>query len=59
MNKEALEVVRSFKQDIAGYLINGDSFELVQEKAKTVADKLKIYSHLFTDNEVKSFIHLA
>lgn len=61
MNQEALEVVRVLKQDVAGYIINGDSFELAQvnEKVQSVADKLKIYSHLFADHELKSFLNLA
>jgi len=48
-NREALEVVRVLKQDVAGYIVNGDSFELVQEKTTSVAEKLKAYSNLFNE----------
>ncbi|CAD8164082.1 unnamed protein product [Paramecium pentaurelia] len=56
-NREALEVVRLLKQDVAGYIINGDSFELVQ--VKSVADKLKSYSNTFNEHEINSFLQLA
>ncbi|CAD8177735.1 unnamed protein product [Paramecium octaurelia] len=56
-NREALEVVRVLKQDVAGYIINGDSFELVQ--VHSVADKLKQYSSTFQEQELKSFLQLA
>ncbi|CAD8100023.1 unnamed protein product [Paramecium sonneborni] len=56
-NREALEVVRVLKQDVAGYIINGDSFELVQ--VNSVADKLKQYSNTFQEQELKSFLQLA
>ncbi|CAD8186126.1 unnamed protein product [Paramecium octaurelia] len=58
-NREALEVVRVLKQDVAGYIINGDSFEFVQEKTTSVAQKLKAYSNLFNDEEIKTFLSLA
>ncbi|CAK93117.1 unnamed protein product (macronuclear) [Paramecium tetraurelia] len=56
-NREALEVVRLLKQDVAGYIINGDSFELAQ--VKSVADKLKSYSNTFNEHEINSFLQLA
>ncbi|CAD8163002.1 unnamed protein product [Paramecium octaurelia] len=56
-NREALEVVRVLKQDVAGYIINGDSFELVQ--VQSVADKLKQYSNKFQEQELQSFLQLA
>ncbi|CAD8068654.1 unnamed protein product [Paramecium sonneborni] len=56
-NREALEVVRLLKQDVAGYIINGDSFELVQ--VKSVAEKLKSYSNTFNEHEINSFLQLA
>ncbi|CAK73707.1 unnamed protein product (macronuclear) [Paramecium tetraurelia] len=56
-NREALEVVRVLKQDVAGYIINGDSFELVQ--VKSVAEKLKAYSNTFNEQEINSFLQLA
>ncbi|CAD8059095.1 unnamed protein product [Paramecium primaurelia] len=56
-NREALEVVRLLKQDVAGYIINGDSFELVQ--VQSVAEKLKSYSNTFNEHEINSFLQLA
>ncbi|CAD8165295.1 unnamed protein product [Paramecium octaurelia] len=56
-NREALEVVRVLKQDVAGYIINGDSFELVQ--VQSVAEKLKAYSNTFNEQEINSFLQLA
>ncbi|CAD8089540.1 unnamed protein product [Paramecium sonneborni] len=56
-NREALEVVRLLKQDVAGYIINGDAFELVQ--VKSVAEKLKSYSNTFNEHEINSFLSLA
>ncbi|CAD8150777.1 unnamed protein product [Paramecium octaurelia] len=58
-NQEALEVIRLLKQDVAGYIINGDSFEFTQVKAQSVAEKLKQYSNLFQDHQIKSFLALA
>jgi len=40
-NYEALEVIRVLKQDVAGYIVNGDSFEFTQTKVQSVAEKLK------------------
>jgi hypothetical protein len=62
MNIEALEVVRVLKQDVAGYVIAGESFELnqmPQSEVHSIGDKLMSYSHLFSQNEVKSFLQLA
>jgi ribosomal protein S17E len=62
MNQECLEVVKLLKNDVAGYVTSGDSFELVQipkSEVKTIADKLKKYSNIFNDQEVKSFLELA
>jgi hypothetical protein len=62
MNIEALEVVRTLKQDVAGYVIAGDSFEFNQmpsSEVKNIGDKLSRYSHLFSQMEVKSFLELA
>jgi hypothetical protein len=62
MNIEALEVVRTLKQDVAGYVIAGDSFEfnqMPQSEVKNIGEKLSRYSHLFSQNEVKSFLQLA
>ncbi|CAD8078727.1 unnamed protein product [Paramecium primaurelia] len=56
-NREALEVVRVLKQDVAGYIVNGDSFELVQ--VQSVAEKLKQYSNTFQEQELQSFLQLA
>ncbi|CAD8088574.1 unnamed protein product [Paramecium primaurelia] len=56
-NREALEVVRLLKQDVAGYIVNGDSFELVQ--VQSVAEKLKQYSNTFQEQELQSFLQLA
>ncbi|CAD8152489.1 unnamed protein product [Paramecium pentaurelia] len=58
-NQEALEVIRLLKQDVAGYIINGDSFEFTQVKAQSVAEKLKQYSNLFQDHQIKAFLALA
>ncbi|CAD8199825.1 unnamed protein product [Paramecium pentaurelia] len=58
-NQEALEVIRLLKQDVAGYIINGDSFEFTQVKAQSVAEKLKQYSNLFQEHQIKSFLALA
>jgi hypothetical protein len=38
------------KQDVAGYIVNGDSFEFTQTKAQSVAEKLKQYSSLFQEH---------
>jgi hypothetical protein len=62
MNQEALEVVRVLKQDVAGYVIAGDSFEfnqMPQSEVKSIGDKLSSISHVFSENEVKSFMELA
>ncbi|CAD8079705.1 unnamed protein product [Paramecium primaurelia] len=58
-NQEALEVIRLLKQDVAGYIINGDSFEFTQVQAQSVAEKLKQYSNLFQEHQIKSFLALA
>jgi hypothetical protein len=47
-NQEALEVIKLLKQDVAGYIVNGDSFEFAQ--VQTVAEKLKQYSNLFQEH---------
>lgn len=47
------------KQDVAGYIVNGDSFEFTQTKAQSVAEKLKQYSSLFQEHQIKSFLALA
>jgi hypothetical protein len=62
MNIEALEVVRTLKQDVAGYVIAGDSFEfnqMPQSEVRNIGEKLSRYSHLFSQMEVKSFLELA
>ncbi|CAD8093314.1 unnamed protein product [Paramecium sonneborni] len=56
-NREALEVVRVLRQDVAGYIINGDSFELAQ--VQSVADKIKQYRNTFQEQEIESFLQLA
>ncbi|CAD8109040.1 unnamed protein product [Paramecium sonneborni] len=58
-NQEALEVIRLLKQDVAGYIVNGDSFEFTQVQAQSVAEKLKQYSNLFQEHQIKSFLALA
>ncbi|KAM3134064.1 hypothetical protein pb186bvf_013790 [Paramecium bursaria] len=58
-NLEALEVIKLLKSDVAGYVINGDSFELVQQKTQSIGEKLKQYSNLFQDHQIKSFMALA
>ncbi|CAD8110056.1 unnamed protein product [Paramecium sonneborni] len=58
-NQEALEVIKLLKQDVAGYIINGDSFEFAQVQAQSVAEKLKQYSNLFQEHQIKSFLALA
>jgi hypothetical protein len=61
-NQEALEVVHLLKQDVAGYVINGESFELNQmpkQEVQSMADKLKMYSNIFSQGEINSFLQLA
>ncbi|CAD8180760.1 unnamed protein product [Paramecium octaurelia] len=58
-NQEALEVIKLLKQDVAGYIINGDSFEFTQVQAQSVAEKLKQYSNMFQEHQIKSFLALA
>ncbi|CAK94132.1 unnamed protein product (macronuclear) [Paramecium tetraurelia] len=58
-NQEALEVIKLLKQDVAGYIINGDSFEFAQVQVQSVAEKLKQYSNLFQEHQIKSFLALA
>ena len=61
-NQEALEVVHLLKQDVAGYVINGESFELNQMKptdVQSMGEKLKMYSSLFSQHEINSFLQLA
>ncbi|CAK89878.1 unnamed protein product (macronuclear) [Paramecium tetraurelia] len=52
-NQEALEVIKLLKQDVAGYIINGDSFEFTQVKAQSQ------YSNLFQEHQIKTFLALA
>ncbi|KAM3134649.1 hypothetical protein pb186bvf_013291 [Paramecium bursaria] len=56
---EALEVIKLLKSDVAGYVINGDSFEFSQTKVQSIGEKLKQYSSLFQDHQIKSFMALA
>ncbi|CAD8089924.1 unnamed protein product [Paramecium primaurelia] len=58
-NQEALEVIKLLKQDVAGYIINGDSFEFTQVQAQSVAEKLKQYSNLFQEHQIKTFLALG
>lgn len=62
MNQECLEVVKLLKNDVAGYVSSGDSFELIEmpkTEVKSIADKLKAYSSIFNDQEVNTFLQLA
>ncbi|CAD8090430.1 unnamed protein product [Paramecium primaurelia] len=58
-NQEALEVIKLLKQDVAGYIVNGDSFEFTQVQAQSVAEKLKQYSNLFQEHQIKTFLALG
>lgn len=42
----------------SGYMVNGPS-ELVQVSGKDVAKRLSMYSHLFKEEAIKSFMSLA
>lgn len=53
MNAEALDVVKLLRQDVAGYISNGDSFEFVElskSKVQSIGDKLKMYSNVLKDH---------
>jgi hypothetical protein len=67
-NSEALEAIRYLKQDVNGYVLAGaEDFELTQiatsgndgTGSETIAERLKKYSSIFNDAEVKTFLDLA
>ncbi|KAM3141358.1 hypothetical protein pb186bvf_006476 [Paramecium bursaria] len=56
-NIEALEVVKLLKSDVAGYVINGDSFELVQ--TQSIAEKLGKYTSAIQNHQMNAFLALS